>query len=91
MTPAIRVTGNDGKQYPRHPLATPERDSVIGHCHWLKHDLGLSVRAIRDHLLYNYNLRRSVGSISAYLSERCTECSGVPSDPPEHSVVGGAR
>lgn len=89
MTPAIH--GIDGKKYPRHPLATSERDYLIGHCHWLKHDLGMSVRAIREHLLYNFNLRRSVGSISAYLSDCCTECSGAPSHSPEHSVMGGAR
>lgn len=90
-TSPLRLTGIDGKEYPRRPLPTSERDLLIGHCHWLKHDLGLSVRGVRDHLLYNYNLRRSVGSISAYLSDPCVQCSGVAHESPEHLLAGDDR
>lgn len=87
MTPFI--TGMDGKLYPRGPLTPSDRDYVIGRVHYLSHDLGLSVREIREYLLYNHALRRSVGSVAAYLREPCVKCSGGRDATPEQS--GGAR
>lgn len=87
-----RVTGLDGKTYPRGPLPVDARRQAI----WLAHDLhhdGLPVRAVVAELAARYGLRRSVGTVHADLTRwRCERCVQVgTSATPEHGVPGGAR
>lgn len=74
-----RVLGLDGKSYPSNPLPSDDLDFVRGRVHYLHHDEGLSVRQIVARLEDDNNVKRSVGSVSAYLTRwLCAECSGVP-------------
>lgn len=84
----FHVTGSDGKRYPGRYLPKEDRDYLFGRSHYLKHDHGLSVRQIREQLLYDHGITRSVGSIAAYLARPCEECSGGQKYAPEQS--GGA-
>lgn len=80
--------GLDGKTYPRSPLTEQLRLNVIGLCHGMAHD-GCSVRTIRGRLADEFGIRRSVGSIHAYLNGYwCAECEPVQvdtNDAPEHT------
>ena len=74
--PEHRVLGCDGKWYPYHPLTGEDRSYLIGHAHFLKHAEGLSVRQIVAALAIE-GIRRSVGSVSSYLTAyQCEDCSG---------------
>lgn len=90
--PPGRVTGLDGKTYPRGPLPTDVRRQAIWLAHDLRHD-GLPVRAVAAELLARYGLRRSVGTVHADLTRwRCGRCVQVgTSAAPEHDDPGGAR
>jgi len=85
-----RTLGLDGKTYPSGPLSTEDRAFVVGRVHYLRHDESLSVRQIVRRLADEHGLRRSVGSVSAYLAEPCIhpDCSGEQNGSPEHSPTG---
>jgi len=87
MSPATRTVGLDGKTYPRFRLTAEEADFVVGRCHYLAHDEGLSVRQIAKRLYDDHGLRRAVGTIAGYLAQPCEKCSGGQTAAPEHRPV----
>lgn len=80
-----RCNGVDGKNYPARPLRRDDLLHLVGRVHFLSHHDGLSVRQIVRHLEEEYGIRRSVGSVSAYLNAYCCiRCSGAGNETPEH-------
>lgn len=86
-----RVRGLDGKTYPSYRWRGEDLAHVIGRCHYLAHDEGLSVRQIVARLAAE-GITRSVGSVSEYLSRNhCVGCSGDESVPPEQPHTSWRR
>lgn len=85
------ILGIDGKRYPGRWLQPRDRHGLIAHVHHLSHIQGLSIRQIQGALEGQHGIVRSVGSVSAYLSDwTCADCSGDPCASPEHPATGGA-
>lgn len=85
---AGQVRGIDGKLYRSRPRTSEDRERLILECHRLAHR-GMSIRQIREALLYSYCARASVGAVAGYLRDwRCSRCSGAANAAPEQK--GGA-
>lgn len=80
--PAGYVMGLDGKVYPSRNKRS-ERLYVIQLVHVLAHS-GLTHRQVVVALADRHNIRRSVGSVNADLTNwQCPTCSGDPDETPE--------
>lgn len=83
------VLGIDGKVYPCR-LSPELREYVFGRCHYLAHVEHMSIRRIREQLLYDHRIARSVGSIAADLKHPCEVCSGAANGAPEQKAGADA-
>lgn len=77
------IIGLDGKTYPARRVSDDEQQALVSAVHGMRHERGLSVRAIQTELA-DHGVRRSVGWVSTALSTwRCDGCSGGRNDSPE--------
>ena len=84
------IHGRDGKMYPRRPLPADDLAFLRGRAHYLRHDERLSVRQIVARFAAENGVRRSVGSIAAYLAAPCIACVQVAgSAASEHLAATG--
>ena len=85
------IHGIDGKRYPR-PLGVQERLGLIAVVHVMHHEYRLSIRQIIGALETQHGIRRSLGTVSAYLSDfLCADCSGGQVEPPEQLAAARRR
>jgi len=86
MATATRM-GRDGKIYP-HPMphgAAPDRAEAIRLEHHLRCRMGYQFRQIRDELLAEHGIRRSIGSIVRDIREFvCENCQDGLPEPGSH-------